>query len=860
MKPATHILISILLFIFMMANTGNVCGQTAASGMIYGKISTDNKKSGLAEASIQLFQYPAGTTGNRKTLHSATLSSKKGEFVFNNLDPAGLYAIHIQATGFVPRELMISFTAPKSGASTFIRDLGNIKLEQDNTALDTVNINSSKQLWQLYPDKKVFNLDRDLSSAGATSEEVLKNIPGIIVDINGNLMVRNTAPQIFIDGRPTTLLLSQIPAEQIERIELMTNASAKYDASSAGGIVNIILRKNKMDGYNGSLRAGIDRRGQPLGGADINIKKKQVNIFGSAQYNARKSLGTASASRLEYLNSGQLQTSQQNAPENKGYFGFGRAGLDVFLNNRTTLTASGNYGKGYFKVSDLIDIARDSIPATLTSLEYIKRTLDADIDFTSVGALVALRHNFAQPGKEITSDFSYNSHTNDNTSRYHSRYFDANGAEKNTVGAELATGRGVSRFYTFQTDFTHPGPGVSKFESGIRAAARNYESFNKNYRETPAGSREFSLLPATGVEFNFDDVVFAAYGNYSNTFKSLSYQVGMRLESSFYQGELINKNQQFKTDYPLNLFPSIFLSQKINDRQSLQVNYSRKINRPNFFQILPFVDFSDSLNLNIGNPALLPEFSNIGELLYQLDYKNSQAFFATAYIRQSSDLITRYQYKGQNTDPSFTDSVIYNSFANAGSSYTYGLELISKNRVGKNWEILTNINLFDVRLNAGNLAGASNQAQKSWFGKMVQSWRLPADFSIQLSADYQARTILPPGFSRNSGTAGFGGGVYGFTANISQGYVKPIYGMDLSIKKDLFKDKSASISLQVNDILRTRTYETVAASAYFNQENFRRRDPQLARLNFSWRFGKLDAGLERRRNSRAETENMPAQQ
>ena len=862
MKPKYHtgkILVAFLCLLLLSSTLlyAQQVKPVDKAGIIYGRI-VGEKKNPVEAASIQLFTQNPDYNNKPGILKTTTVSSKNGEFSFNDLPSDVVYWIRIHASGYFPRELQVKFSSA-SGSQLSVKDLGSIKLEKNLTSMDTVDVKTSRQMLQLYPDKKVFFVDKDLGTAGGTAEDALKNIPGIVVDVDGNIAVRNSTAQVFIDGRPSTLQLNQVPAEQVELVELMTNPSAKYDASSTGGIVNIILKKNKFTGYNGTVRVGLDSRLQPLGGADINYKKKRINFFGAAQLSGRKSLGTASSRREEYSGFKTVISNQENAPENKGYFGFARAGIDFFVNNRTTISSAANYGNGFLKVSDEIFVQRDSIPSTASSETIISRQIGADIDFRSMGGMLAVKHNFAETGKEFTADFSINRHQNDNTSTYRSKYFDGAGNEKPAVGAEIATGRGISRFYTLQSDFVDPGKKNSKYETGIRVAVRSYESFNNNYRETPAGSMDYRLLPATGVEFNFDDIVMAAYGNFSNTVKSFSYQLGVRLESSVYQGELINKNLRFKTEYPLNLFPSVFLSQKISGNQSLHINYSRKINRPNFFQILPFVDFSDSLNLNIGNPSLLPEFSNIGELVYQLDYKNSQSFFATAYLRQSSNLITRYQYKAPNTDPSFTDSLIYNSFANAGSSYTYGLEFISRNKFGSWWEVLSHLNIFDVRLNAGNLAGAINQQQKSWFAKMTNSFKLPASFSLQLSGDYQAKTILPPGFSRNSNTAGFGGGVYGFTANISQGYVKPIYGVDFSIRKD-FLNKTASLTLQVNDIFRTRTYETVAASAFFQQENFRRRDPQVLRLNFSWRFGKVDGSLNQRKNQRSEAENIQMQQ
>ncbi|RYZ49174.1 MAG: TonB-dependent receptor, partial [Chitinophagaceae bacterium] len=445
-----------------------------------------------------------------------------------------------------------------------------------------------------------------------------------------------------------------------------------------------------------------------------------------------------------------------------------------------------------------------------------------------------------------------------NTSDYNSRRFDGYGNEKPATGAERATGGGSTQFYTVQTDFVNPLSATVKFESGLRVAYRDYGSWNDNFRQLPPGS-SYLALPATAVEFNFNDVVYAAYGSYSQQIKKFSYQLGLRLERSSYSGALVTKNEQFGNDYPVSLFPSVYLSQALSDKQDLQLNYSRKINRPGFFQILPFVDFSDSLNLAIGNPALKPEFTQLMELTYSHRFSKDHSILATAYGRYSDELITRYQYKGANTDPARTDSVIYNSYANADKSYIYGLELTGKNNLTPWWEISSSVNLFNVVLEAGNIPGASKEALFSWFAKMNHSFKIPAHFTLQVTGDYQAKTILPANSGR-ANSSGFGGGMYGFSQNLSQGYIKPIYGIDIALRKDFFKNKSLSATLQVNDILRSRSFETHAETAFFAQDNYRLRDPQVLRLSVNWRFGKFDAALIKRKNTRSDSDNGQMQQ
>ena len=860
---------ALLLFLIAMPAAFHAVAQplnvTAAAGfntgVFYGKIIDASTQKGIEGATVQIIQNRYDSlTGKRKEKILATqLSDKKGEFNIDNLPVTGNFKLRVSSIGYKAFDTKVSFDAGSSDPShAAIKDLGNFKLFIDAAQLEAITVNANKPLLQMYLDKKVYNVEKDLAAAGGTAVDIMKNVPGVLVDMDGNVSMRNARPQIFIDGRPTTLSLDQIPSDQIASIELMTNPSAKYDAGGTAGIINIVLKKNRRSGYNGNLRASIDSRYKPGLGGDINFKQNKINFFAAAQVNMRKSIADITSERTDYPPYAVAMIEQNNRPVSNSYFGFGRAGIDFLLTNRTTFTVSYNYMRGNFKVKDELNIYKDSIYPSGTVSESSVRTLNADIDFNNAGAGIGMKHNFAEAGKEWTADINFNRNHNSNTSDYFSRFFDAWGNEKPSAGAERATGGGSTKFYIAQTDFVNPLSQKKKFETGARVVYREYGSWNDNFRQTPP-SLLYTALPATAVKFNFNDVVYAAYGTFSQQLKKFSYQLGLRLERSEYKGFLVSKNERFSNEYPVSLFPSVNLSQAINSKQELQLNYSRKINRPGFFQLLPFVDFSDSLNLSTGNPGLRPEFTQLAELSYNNNFSPEHSMFVTAYAKYSHDLITRYQYKGANTDPSKPDSVIYNSFANADKSYTYGLEVTGKNKVTGWWEITSNLNLFNVVLKAGNITGAANQELFSWFAKLNNSFKIPGRFTLQLTGDYQAKSILPAVSGRNT-VGAFGGGMYGFTQNLSQGYIRPIYGIDIALRREFLKNNAASLTLQVNDILRSRTYETHAATAFFIQDNYRLRDPQVVRLNFNWRFGKFDAALFKRKNTRTDLENQQIQQ
>ena len=836
-------------------------------GTMYGKIIDAASLKPIEGASVQFLQNRMDTaTKKKKDLNlSLLITNKKGEFNIERLPVTGAFKIMVSAVGYTPYESKLTFEMRTGAAKTgdmsnmvngAVKDLGNIKLTPDEKQLENITITSTKPLLEMYLDKKVYNVEKDISVTGGTAVDVMKNVPSVNVDIDGNVTLRNASPQIFIDGRPSSLSLDQIPADQIASVEIITNPSAKYDASGGGsGILNIVLKKNRKAGYNGNMRSSIDSRGRPGVGGDINIKQNKINFFAAGQFSSRKNISTVTSKRIDFLGNDRANIFQTNDPVNKGYFAFARAGIDYLIDNRTTLTLSASKVRGNFDIDDQLNIYRDTFRSTGTVAESAIRNLHADVSFKNTGASIGMKHNFASAGREWTADVNFNESDSKNTSNYNSNFYDGNGNPKPPSSAERATGGAITKFYTAQTDYVYPLSTTKKVETGIRVAARKYDSWNDNFIQNNV-TKKYILIPEIGVEYTFNDIVYAGYATYSQQIKNLSYQVGLRVESSSYKGNLINKNQKFKNEFPLSAFPSLFITKKINKTQDVQFNYSRKINRPGFFQILPFVDFSDSLNLSIGNPDLLPEFTHLVEFSYSNQYKPGNSLLTSLYAKNTNNLITRYQYKAPNTDPSKPDSVIYNSFANANRSYTIGLEITGKNKINKWWDITSNVNFFDVTLRAANIKGVANNNRFSWFAKLNNSFKLPQNFSLQITGDYQASTILPVNSGRGGGGTMYGGGMGGQTQNIAQGYILPVYGADISIKKDFLKNNAASLTLQFNDIFRTRTYETHAETGFFIQDNYRQRDPQVLRLNFNWRFGKFDVALFKRKNMKSEAESM----
>lgn len=840
-------------------------GQNMNMGHFYGKVVDVNTNKPLEAASVQLTQNKMDTvTKNRKDfVVAAMLTDKKGEFSIDKLPVLGSYQILITAVGFAPYHDKIAFNLKMGGGdmsqmlNATDKDLGNIKMATDVQQLAGVVVTANKSLLQMNIDRKVFNVDKSLTSVGGTALDVMKNVPSVNVDIDGNVTLRNATPQIFIDGRPTTLTLDQIPADEIESVEIITNPSAKFDASGGGsGILNIVLKKNRKAGYNGNLRVNVDSRLKYGIGGDVNIKQGKINFFANGMYNQRKSISTSTTTRTDYFNGATINLSQNNKPLSTGHFAFGRAGFDYLPDNRNTFTLSQVVVGGRFETTDFLNIMRDTTLGSYFSKETGLSNTLGSFSFNNYGTTLSFKHNFAKPNKNITADVNYNYSTNSGLQEVGTQYYNPDNSLKGPLGQQMSTSKGTTKYFIGQTDYSNPISDKIKLEAGLRGAIRNYNSANENFNYDPNVSKYVSLI-ALNSKYKFTDQVYAGYLTFSQKINTFTYQLGGRVESSQYKGTLIDSNQVFKNSFPLSFFPSVFLTQKINDKQDLQLNYSRKINRPNFFQLIPYYNYSDSLNISKGNPSLVPEFTNLLELSYSVNFKNGNNIIATAYYRHTDNLITTLQYRTKNPNPAVNDSIFISTFVNASSSTAYGLEVTSSNKIAPWWSLISNVNLYNSEINGSNLQGNLSNQKVSWFGKLNNTFTLPKNYSIQFTGDYTSKTILPPGRGGGGGGRMFGGA----PLSVANGYTDPVYGFDIAIKKDFLKDKAASVSVSMNDIFRTRVYKVhsesiISPTIYTIQDNVRLRDPQIVRVNFNWRFGKFDVSLFKRKNLKADQEGM----
>ncbi len=850
-------------------------------GRFYGKIVDSTTGKPIEFAAVQFIGSKYDTV--KKAMRAGSilggqLSAGNGDFSVNELPIFGKITLRITALGYDSIRKEISFninmgemmgkakkgmsgdensmSAGISAINAFDKDLGNIKMHPNAKVMKAVVIEEDKPVFELKLDKKVYNVDKDMTVTGGTAEDVLKKVPTVNVDMDGNVTMRNAEPQIFVDGKPSTLTIDQIPADAIEKIELITNPSAKYDASGGqGGIINIVLKKARRIGYNGNLRAGVDQRGKLNGLADLNTREGKFNFFITSMFNQRKFISYNHTERLNKIGfPTRTNIFQDDTMNMNGYFGFGRAGFDYFIDNRNTITLNGMYVVGSFSPEDNAHTRTDTLDSggnTSNSTSYFRRS-NTGRDFKNYGASLQYKHLYPKADKELTADLNYNQSTSSNTGNITTDYYNMNGQTFLPTIFQKQDGSGSNVFFTGQADYVNPVNEKVKIETGVRASIRTFESRNDNFLYNYF-TDNYQKVNNQNSNYRYSDEVYAAYFTYGRQVNKFSFQAGLRVESSFYSGELLDSAKKFSNQYPVAPFPSFNASYKLSDKNDLQFSYSRRVNRPSFFQLIPYTDYTDSLNLSKGNPNLLPEFTNSLEANWMHTFDRNKSILFSVYFKNTTGLISRYQ--AREYDSVLMKNVVINTYQNANSSYAYGAELTWRTAV-KSWlELTLSGETYNSHINASNLETTLTNDLVSYKSKANITFKLPKNLSIQLSTDYKSKTIIPSSRGENKMygmSMQFGGGNPGTI----QGYNLPGYGIDIGIKKEFGKSKQASVTLNCSDVFKTKQQKTYSESDFLTQTSVRKRDQQFFRIDLSYRFGKFDVSLFKRKNMKMNTEGM----
>ena len=821
-------------------------GRPPAKGRVYGKLFDARTNKPIEFVVLRVYKEDSLVVKEKNPLVlGGALSQANGEFSIEDLPLNEKLTLRFSLAEVEAAYFVFNLKPSGSPMGMVEKDLGNLKLTFTGQ-LNTVTIDGGGP--RLEFDKRIYDVDKNPMNSGGTAEDVLRNIPSLQVDTDGNVQLRNAAPQIFVDGRPTTLTIDQIPADAIQRVELITNPSAKYDASGGGGgIVNIVMKHNRSAGYNGSIRGGVDKRGRVNSGIDFNIRQGKINFFANANYNQRRSISIGTTDRTNFAPAYLLDQKQYSL--NDGFMLNGRGGFDWFIDIRNTLTFSGNIMKGSFAPFDTLNVRADTISGGTGSYYRESNTKRA---FQNIGGSVLYRHLFTKEGTELNADINYNRIKSVFDGDYMNIYNDAN-------ATYLMQHGDVSQFLvTSQIDFESKINERFRIEAGSRISVRDFTTEYKNQELIDSTWTDISSLQ---VNYHYLDQVYAAYGTAALDLPVWKIKGGLRAESSDYKGELLSTGANFAYKYPVALFPSLFVTRVINEKQDIQLAINRKINRPSFMTLSPFTDYSDSLNIQRGNPGLKPEFTQSGELSWQWIPSKKNTVIISAYGRYTTNVTVRQQ--SLEYSAFLSDTVVVTSYQNARSSQALGLEFVSRNTLSKSIDISTNINIYNSSIDGTNLNTNLRNNISSYWIKSNITYKAPKNISIQAMFDYSSKRSLEVGSSERGGGGGgggmgmgMGGGGWGGSNNTVQGYIEPTFGLDLSIRKEFLENRSLVVSMSAQDVLRSRVNIVHSTSPFFDQTTFKRRDWQMFRLNVSWKFGKMDSQFFKRKNTKSNEGGM----
>lgn len=770
------------LFLFIILSTQIIAQNITLKGTV-----VDENNSPLPGASVALKQ--------NNTIVSGASTNPMG--VFTIQVPKGNYNLEISFISYTTINRTVDLSAGDA------LDLGQIKLQPSGMALDEVTVEARANVMEFKQDKRVFNVAQDASSVGGNASEILNNLPSVNVDIEGNVNLRGSSNvRILVDGKPSGLIgsdpasaLRLLQSDMIERIEVITNPSARYDAEGDAGIINIVLKKQNQAGINGVFDVYTGYPENHGASAGINYRKGKINWFVNAGINYRNGPGGGFSDQTFYLQDTTYRRYTDREQNRGGTNASLRAGADFTISPSSTITGSFLYRPGLGKnISNLTYYEYDEnglLTGTSTRRDEETETglnLEGDLHYENI-------FNDNDEHK-LTADFKYQNADDLEESNVRQTYNDINTPDL----LQRVSNQEDEQTILIQTDYVHPFTEKRKMEFGLKA---NLRDIINNYSVTEQGSDGgFDTIQNLNNNFRYLENVYAAYGIYGDGFGKITYQLGLRAEYSDIETQQIKENINNPKNY-INFFPSAFVTYKVNKTNDFQINYSRRISRPWFRALLPFSNYSDNVNLRLGNPDLNPEYTDSYEVGY-LNYFKKGSLYSGVYYRHRTNVTERIQLPNDTGTGTITRPV------NLSVQDAYGFEFNYNYNFTDWYSVMANLNLF-MAITTGSYEdvnyGNTNYSTSGNIMNRFNFWKS----NLQLSFNYRGPSTS------------------------AQGRNKAMYSADFGWSKDILKG-NATIQFSVRDIFNSRKWrgyiDTDALNSY---QEFQWRRRQFT-LGFSYRL------------------------
>lgn len=740
---------------------------------------------------------------------SGGITDEKGNFKIPT--PKGTYNVSFE---------FISFKTVKKPNQLIDKnmDFGTIKLQEDANKLDEVVVVAEKTTVNIRLDKKIYNIGKDLSVRGGNASDVLGNVPSVQVDVEGNVSLRgNESVTILIDGRPSALVgingaeaLRQIPAEAIEKVEVITSPSARYDAEGTAGILNIILRKNKLTGFNGSLQLDLGTPDQFGAAFNANLRNKKFNFFTNTGWRYRANPGNS------FTDSEFFSPSAQNARviEDRKFGRLGRSlftsfGVEHYINQNSSIIANVILNDG--NDDDLNTNTIDRFDAVGNINEATLRVEDESEDEQRIQYTLDYINNFDGNGKKLSINLQYSSELEDifnDIMETDTQINLLNDLERVLENQDEKRG-------LLQLDYVHPVGEKIQYEAGYRGNIRDiFNSFNLSERLVfPDGP----LVPDAGLNnsFNYKEFINAAYFQYGQEFGKVSLLAGLRYENTAIEIEQETSLTTDKKSYG-NLFPTVNLGYEVKDGESFTLGYNRRIRRPRGRFLNPFPSRSSESNIFSGNVDLDPVISDAFDIGYIKRWEKVTLSTSVYFNRSNDNWEFIQEDTGDLTDNG--DPIIRRFPINLSTRDRLGYEFTLTYRPIKAWTINSDFNLFRVTTDGDYVNPDTQVVQNFDFENTAFSVRLNQKISIAKKVDIQINSNYR-GPNRNA-----------------QSRREGIFSMNLAMSKDLFKEK-ATINFNVRDVFnsRKRIQNTFIDGVIDQYSEFQWRERQIS-VNFIYRF------------------------
>ncbi|OUR93189.1 hypothetical protein A9Q87_05760 [Flavobacteriales bacterium 34_180_T64] len=753
----------------------------------------------LDEETNQPLEFATISIYNDDALIDGIISDENGNFSI--AAKRGSYLLRVEYISYVTYETQIELKQDL--------DLGVISLSIDVEALGEVEIIAEKSTLELKLDKKVFNVGKDILSQNGSLSQVLENVPSVAVDLDGVVSFRgNTNVTVLINGKPSVLTanngLDQIPAQQIDRIEVISNPSSRYQAAGTAGIINVILKKNKSEGFSGSLSMSNSIRADFNTNASLNYKTNKLNVFSTIGYRFVDSKIIERVTQNSLVNGNtvildQTIDSYRNTKMANLYFG-----MDYYLNEQNTITASyykvlidrnnrANYNYNYFDEQQVLD-------SIITRNETYNEPMDhnqLEINYAKT---------FEKEGKKLSVDFQYDFWDDDENETFVTQKTAPILLEK-----QLSRTRDIesSKDYLLQIDFVNPINEKSTFETGLRGETRIITS---DYKAESFDGTNWNILNGIENELDYNEKIGGVYAQFSSKINKFSYQFGLRTELT--KIDISDRNSEFSnTKNYTKLFPTAHFTYAFSDKTSIQLSYSRRINRPSFWHLNPFGGLAQLNSIRQGNPDMDPALTNVLEL---------------GFLTRMGKLRINPSIYFQNTDDPFqfitesnAEDVLVTKPINIDTENRIGIEISMSYNPYKWMQLSGELNYFRFEQKGVYSTVNFDFEDSRWFTRVNSRFKLPSDITLQTSFNYNGRN------------------------ESAQTISKSTHSLDFGINKNFLKNK-ATVTFNIRNMLDSREQVSTRTGDDFSYESYRKLLGPKYSLTFTYRFNQTGKSKTRR--------------